>query len=238
MVLPALTTLIHLDYQGKTARLPLQGLPLAKPAPPLEMRTSSGPVVLQRVKNGLNLDLDPMHLKAQDLIDADPELKQDQAGYLIDPELLSVAYYDPQDPLPHPVSNFQVIDVVMTAQGEEKERRPHLIRKANINDLQPVKVGRRIPVTQALTSFVFRLTYQIVHEDGLTKDFLFDLAKDLHQKQEVALLGAGSKGNQPLVIRDKGSPYRAFLYGEIGTEELADHYKLLLLLSDQELKRK
>lgn len=237
MAIPSLTTLIHLDYQGKTVRLPLQGLPLANPAPPIEMRTASGPVLLHRVKNGLNTGLDPMSLKAEDFITEDPELNQDRAGYFLESELLSMAYYDPEDPLPRPVSNFQVIDIVITAQGEEKERRPHLIRKANINDLQPVKVGRRIPLTQALTSFVFRLTYQIVHEDGLTKDFLFDLAKDLHQKQEVALLGAGSKGNQPLVIRDKGSPYRAFLYGEIGTGDLADHYKLLLLLSDQELKR-
>jgi len=59
----------------------------------------------------------------------------------------------------------------------------------------------------------------------------------LHEKQEVALLGAGPKGNQPLVVRDKGNPYRGFLYGEIGSGAQKDQYKLLLLLSDQELKR-
>jgi hypothetical protein len=91
-----------------------------------------------------------------------------------------------------------------------------------------------MPLQQALTQFVFKQTCQILHEDGVTMDFLFGIAKDLHDKQEVALLGAGAKGNQPLVIRDKGSPYRAFLYGEVNGD---NQYKLLLLLSDQELKR-
>jgi len=49
-------------------------------------------------------------------------------------------------------------------------------------------------------------------------------------------VGAGTKGNQPLVIREKGSPYRGFLYGEIGQGENEGKYKLLLLLSDRELK--
>ncbi|MBL8242817.1 MAG: hypothetical protein JNL89_01440, partial [Rhodanobacteraceae bacterium] len=70
------------------------------------------------------------------------------------------------------------------------------------------------------------------HVDGLTFEFLRDLARDLAQKGEVAVLGAGPKGNLPLVIREAGSAYRAFLHGEVD----GDRYKLLLLLSDQELK--
>jgi hypothetical protein len=55
----------------------------------------------------------------------------------------------------------------------------------------------------------------------------------LAERSEVALLGAGPKGNLPLVLREHGSAYRAFLYGEV---DQAGRYKLLLLLSDQELK--
>jgi hypothetical protein len=52
----------------------------------------------------------------------------------------------------------------------------------------------------------------------------------------MALLGAGPKGAGPVVLRDGGSPFRAFLYGEAeGSGEKA-RYRLLLLLSDQELK--
>jgi hypothetical protein len=53
----------------------------------------------------------------------------------------------------------------------------------------------------------------------------------------MAFLGAGPKGNQPLVLRDRGNPFRAFLYGEIGSGQQADQYKLIVLLSDQELKK-
>jgi hypothetical protein len=94
-----------------------------------------------------------------------------------------------------------------------------------------------LPLVDALTGFVFKQVYQIVHEDGVQKDFLFGLARELHEQQEVAVLGTGTKGTLPLVVRDKGSPYRAFLYGEIGTGSDEGKYKLLLLLSDQELKR-
>jgi hypothetical protein len=93
-----------------------------------------------------------------------------------------------------------------------------------------------MPLTQALTSFVFRHTYQLVHEDGVTMDFLYRIAEELDTGNVMVLLGAGSKGNQPLVIREKGSPYRGFLYGKIGQGEDNGKYKLLLLLSAQELK--
>jgi hypothetical protein len=67
-------------------------------------------------------------------------------------------------------------------------------------------------------------------------DFLYRIAEELDTGNVMVLLGAGSKGNQPLVIREKGSPYRGFLYGKIGQGEDNGKYKLLLLLSAQELK--
>jgi hypothetical protein len=59
------------------------------------------------------------------------------------------------------------------------------------------------------------------------------LAEKLKKEKSVAVLGAGQKGNQPLVLRDGGSPYRAFLFGESGKDGT---YRLLILLSNQELK--
>ena len=53
----------------------------------------------------------------------------------------------------------------------------------------------------------------------------------------MALLGAGPKGAAPLVLRDGGTPFRAFLYGEVEGSGKHARYRLLLLLSDQELKR-
>lgn len=107
-------------------------------------------------------------------------------------------------------------------------------RKRNLDELHPVKSGKRLPLVATLTGFVFKSSLQIVHEDGVTRDFLYNIAKDLHDKQEMVMVGAGPKGNLPLVVRDDGTPYRGFLYGTISPDQ--ENYQLLLLLSDQELK--
>jgi hypothetical protein len=228
---------IHIEYLGKSTKVSLKRLPPARPEPPIIEKTSAGPVAPLKVINGVNAGLEPQTLTPDVLIKGDPELALARAGQVLDPESLSTAYIDPADASRMPVANFTQVDIVCDTAGQEKERRPHLTRKANIADMYPVKVGKRMPLQQALTQFVFKQTCQIIHEDGLTMEFLFNLARDLHEKQEVALLGAGPKGNQPLVVRDKGNPYRAFLYGEVGAGKESNQYKLLLLLSDQELKR-
>jgi hypothetical protein len=229
--------LFHIEYLGKSAKVALKRLPPAQPDPPIVEQTSVGPVAPLKVINGVNAALEGKPVTAAALIQGDPELALERAGVVLDPESLSTAYIDPADAARVPVANFTQTDIVYDAAGQEKERRPHLTRKANIADIYPVKIGKRIPLQQALTQFVFKQTCQLLHEDGVTMDFLFSIARELHEKQEMALLGAGPKGNQPLVIRDKGSPYRGFLYGEIGTGAQSNQYKLLLLLSDQELKR-
>ena len=228
---------IHLDLQGKTARVLFQGLPQARQKPALRLLTPAGQVATARITNGVSAKLDPFKVTAPELIAADPELALASAGEVLDVDSLSAAYYDPASPSAEPVSDFKQVDIVYDAAGAEKERRPHVNRKPNLDDLYPIKIGKRLPLAQGLTDFVFKQIYQLVHEDGVTKDFLFGIAQELHEKQELALLGAGPKGNLPLVVRDKGTPYRAFLYGEIGAGEDDGKYKLLLLLTDQELKR-
>ncbi len=120
----------------------------------------------------------------------------------------------------------------------KKNAVPIFSRKRNLDDLHPVKAGKRLPLIPTLTGFVWKASLQIVHEDSVTRDFLYHIARDLHEKQEMMTTGAGPKGNQPLVIRDDGTPYRGFLHGEIqpGSNPDDGQYKLLLLLSDQELK--
>ena len=228
---------IHLDYLGKSARVSLQTLPQAKQRPEVTTRTSVGEVRSARVTNGVNLRVDPLKLTPADVTQGDPELAYASAGQVLESESLSVAWFDPAEEAPTPVGQFNLIDVVYDATGAEKEKRPHVTRRPNLNEMHPIKVGKRVPLEQGLTQFVFKHTFQIVHVDGLTFDFLSGLAKDLHDKKEIALLGGGAKGNQPLIVRERGTPYRGFLFGELGTGADKDRYKLLLLLSDQELKR-
>jgi hypothetical protein len=222
--------LLHLDHSGKTARVGLAAVPDERPKLKIVQRTSTGAVARQRVLNGVAL-VDPASLKPADILEGDPELAVALAGRRLDVDL-TAAWFDSSSPEPKPVGEFKEIDVVFAPDGAEKERRPHIVRSPNLNTLHPVKIGRRFPLADALTGFVFRACYQLVHEDGLTMEFLHSLAKDLHEKQEVAFLGAGPKGNQPIVVREKGTPFRAFLFGEVR----GDEYRLVVMLSDQELK--
>ena len=107
-------------------------------------------------------------------------------------------------------------------------------RKANLNDANPIKIRKGLSMEKAFTSFVFRAVYQIVHDDGIGYEFLYGVAKRLHDK-EVALLGAGPKGNAPLILRDKGSPHRYFHTASLRRLRVGQ-IPPLLLLSNQELK--
>jgi hypothetical protein len=85
---------------------------------------------------------------------------------------------------------------------------------------------------QALRKFVFSRTYQLRHVNGLTFDFLYEMAKKLHDSNSMMLLGGGEKGNAPLVMTNNGTPYRGFLEGRIN----GDSFCLLLHLTNLELK--
>ncbi|HSI82368.1 MAG: hypothetical protein ACAI35_25280 [Candidatus Methylacidiphilales bacterium] len=231
-----MSSILHLEYKGKSSKLSLQRLPDQKPAPSVTLKTPAGPVLTARAMAGINRRADPALLTGPALIAGDPELDIAGAGQVIDSTSLTAAYFDRAAEAPQPVPDFTEIDIVLNPDGSEKERRPRPGRRPNIDELHPVKIVRRLPMAQALTQFIFRFTRQIVHVDGLTRDFLFSLAEDLHKSRELALLAAGPKTRDPLILQERGTPCRGFLYGEIGTGADAGNYKLLLLLSDMELK--
>jgi hypothetical protein len=224
-----MTTTIHLEFEDKAARLPLQSPKRTKVVPAIQRRTAAGAVNNFRIFNAARR-VDPKSLSPEDVASEDPELDLSMAGTLADSDLLSTAFVDKAGTV---VRDFEEIEVVLKPDGTEKDRRSRTDRSANVNDVRPIKVGKFMPVEEALTSFVFRGVYQVVHEDGLGHEFLRALAEKLEKEKSVAVLGAGQKGNQPLVLVDGGSPYRAFLYGETGKEGT---HRLLILLSNQELK--
>jgi hypothetical protein len=223
---------IHLENEGRSARLGLSSPPAEKAVAPLEQLTPAGKVKRVQALNG-QAPL-PAAAAAQ-LVEGDPELDLQIAGRLM--RDATAVYLDPGAARPAIATEFKEVEVVFTPDGQEKERRARVFRTANVDTTAPLKIVRRMPVKDCLTRFVFRGMQQIVHTDGLTFDFLHELAKSLQQSQNMALLGAGPKGAGPLVLRDGGTPFRGFLYGEAeGSGENA-RYRLMLLLSDQELKR-
>ena len=49
----------------------------------------------------------------------------------------------------------------------------------------------------AVRKFVFSRTLQLWHSDGLTFEFLFNIAKELDENNEMMLVGSGEKGRDP-----------------------------------------
>ena len=223
---------LHLENEGRSARVGLSATMAEKNAAPLEQVTSAGKVKRVQTLNGQN----PLpSTTASHLIEADPELDLQIAGRLM--RDATGVYLDPTAAQPTIATEFKEVEVVYTPEGQEKERRARVFRSANVDTTQPLKIVRRLPTKECLTKFVFRGMQQLVHTDGLTFDFLHGLAKSLQDSQSMALLGAGPKGAGPLVLRDGGTPFRGFLYGEAEGSGDNARYRLLLLLSDQELKR-
>lgn len=67
---------------------------------------------------------------------------------------------------------------------------------------------------------------------GLTFDFLFEMAKTLHEQDKLLIVGAGPKGSLPLILSTNGAPYRGFLEGRVAGQS----YWLVLHLTNLELK--
>ena len=72
--------------------------------------------------------------------------------------------------------------------------RPESATNANIA-LEGVPLrwtGKLIPKSKALRMFMFKKSYQVQHVNGLTYDFLFDMAKKLADAGAMMLITAGS----------------------------------------------
>ncbi len=125
------------------------------------------------------------------------------------------------------------VELIINPDGSERERRAPVDVPANVTrDLPARWTGKRIAKLDAVRRFVLTRTVALQHVDGLTYDYLYAIAKDLHDSNEMMLMGGGDKGKQPLLFIPNGSPYRGLLEGRIDGER----YMLLLHLSNMELK--
>lgn len=165
---------------------------------------------------------------AQMLIDGDPEVDMEAFGAMLKES--SRVYIDPDGKVVRKVRQFEVIK---NPDGSERERRPRKIAQPNAATETPLKwTGKLMKKAEVYNKFVFAKKRQIVHVNGLTYDFLYGMAKELESAQSLMLLGAGEKGNQPLVLTRGGQQYRGFLEGRTQ----GDKYCLILHLSNMELK--
>jgi len=165
---------------------------------------------------------------AEAIADTDPEIDLESVGrYLRE---TSRVYVNIERQVVYGVNQ---VEVVRNPDGSEKLRRPKKLPVPNVSPEQPLLwSGKLLAKKDVFNKFVMVSKLQLVHINGLTYDFLFDIAKELEAKQSLLLLGAGPKSNQPLILRRGATAYRGFLEGRTRGNE----YLLLLHLSNIELK--
>ena len=165
---------------------------------------------------------------AKDLIGGDPEIDMEAFGlFLVDTSRVYVS----KKGIVYLVEEYEVI---LNPDGTERERRPRQKLPQNLNADVPVRwTGKFIKKDEAVARFVFTNKRQLVHVNGLTFDFLFDMAKDLDKRNSLLLLRGGEKGDEPIVMNRGGKQYNAFLEGRVKGKS----YCLIMHLSNVELKR-
>jgi len=165
---------------------------------------------------------------AQALLAGDPEIDMETFGAQL--QDTSRVFIDPDNKVVHKVKQ---IEVLKNPDGSERERRPRKVALPNTDTEIPLKwSGKTIKKKEAYNKFVFAGKRQIIHVNGLTYDFLYSMAKELEAADNLLLVGAGPKNNQPLVLTKGGQAYRGFLEGRTQ----GDKYCLILHLSNMELK--
>jgi len=166
---------------------------------------------------------------ADALIAGDPEVDMERFGLKV--EGVKKVFITPGQKVAYGVT---LNEHVYMPDGTEKEVRPESTTSANIaTDGIPIRwTGKLIPREKTMRMFMFKKSYQIQHVNGLTYDFLFDMAKKLAEADSMMLVGGGQKGIDPLVMANGGTPYRAFLEGRVD----GDKYALILRLTNMELK--
>jgi hypothetical protein len=171
---------------------------------------------------------DPVRL-GDALQGGDPEVDLERTGAIL--RDTARVYIDPDQKIVHAAAVF---DVLKNPDGSTKDRRPHKAPEPNVAlDETPLKwSGKLFKKSEVYNKFVFTSKLQVVHVNGLTYDFLFEIARELELKESLLLVGAGQKSNQPLVFQRGGTPYRGFLEGRTQGEA----YCLILHLSNLELK--
>lgn len=164
------------------------------------------------------------------LIDGDPEIDLDQVGRRL--TFTSRVYLGPKGNVLYVA---RVLKVVYDPTGNEQSREDFVDVEATVGEeLPPIPwTGRLMPIEQVIRRFAFVRKLQLRHVNGLTFDFLYEMAKALEESGKLMYVGAGGKGQQPLIFQTNGTPFRGFLEGRTQGES----YRLVLHLSNLEIKR-
>ena len=162
------------------------------------------------------------------IVEGDPEIDMELIGKKVSGT--QKLYLNQNGKIAYRVNMMQIIKDPL---GVEKERRDLAHVLSNVTGESIVQwTGRKFPKSAIIRKFVFQRKLQLKHVSGLTYDFLYDMAKDLHDTKSLMFVGGGKKGNEPLILTQGGEPYRGFLEGRVD----GDRYCLILHLTNMEVK--
>ena len=171
---------------------------------------------------------DDLEKVAQALVAGDPEIDLEFYGSFLTET--SRVFVNPKKEIVHRVTRF---DVLIDPEGKLKGKRPKESQESNVAVEIPLTwTGKKMPKAKIFNQFFFTGLLQVTHVNGLTYDFLYDMAKELAEEDAMMLLGGGKSGNERLVFRRNTPEYTGFLEGRIEGEK----YALLLHLTNMELK--
>ena len=165
---------------------------------------------------------------AEDLIKGDPEIDSEKVGRLID--YASQVWIAEDGKV---LYSAKMMDIVYTPEGDVKSTEDFEDQEPTVmEDIALPWTGKLLPISAVLNKFVLLRKLQICHLDGLTFDFLYDIAKLLQDKKSMVYLGGGPAGKDPLIFQRNGTPLRGFIEGRVKEGS----YLLVLHLSNLELK--
>jgi len=181
--------------------------------------------------NEQNLQAKFKNKLADEIINNDVDIDVEFAGKIVG-DIDRIFLNSKSEILYHPP---KIKEIVFNKKGEEvKTQKPSEIIPNVRDDTPPLKwTGKYFKREEVLQKFVFSKSIQLKHVDGLTFEFLFEMAKKLDEKKSLILLGGGKTGKDPLIFQSNGLPHRGFLDGRVKGKE----YQLMLRLSNLELKR-
>jgi hypothetical protein len=222
------------DQKGRNSEITFSGF-VKKPSVKTVTKDGKAIRTLRILKAPAQCSFDGLMKRYQDpekiadaILKEDPEIDLFLCGKYI--ESSSKLYLDKNL---KPVFKINRTEKVFLPDGTLKEERPVKESQSNVLLETPVRMsGKLIPKKDMLHKFVLGKKYQLSHNNGLTFDFLYSIAKELEESNSLMLVGGGPKGLEPLVFQDGGKAYRAFMEGRTD----GDKYCLIMHLSNMELK--
>lgn len=162
---------------------------------------------------------------SKDLLEGDPEIARDGlAGKSV--EETNTLYLDEENELCY---NFTEYEIVFDRKGNpvpcDKCGEIYCEHRIKGGDLANVDIEEKpvrwiAPITlslvEAINKYSFKSSIQLYHRDQLQYEFLYNMAKQLHESEQMVLLATIKDGKpQRLVLRKGGRQYWGFLEGRI-----------------------